>query len=76
MWEHEKGCQKAVGTLNIKTSIFILQYLSHFCIEHEQKRWNTYLSNDILYTFVSYILSEILLIKIVWYCGLVVITLS
>ena len=29
MRESEKGCQKAVATLNIKTSIFNLQNLSH-----------------------------------------------
>ena len=33
MRECEKGCQKAVETVNIKTSIFNLRYLSHFCME-------------------------------------------
>ena len=32
MREREKGCQKAVATVNIKTSLFNLQYLSHFCM--------------------------------------------
>ena len=34
LWrEHEKGWQKALATVNIKTSIFNLQYLSHFCMD-------------------------------------------
>ena len=33
MREHEKGCQKAVATVNVKTSICNLQYLSHFCMD-------------------------------------------
>ena len=33
MREREKGCQKAVATVNIKTLIFNLQYLNHFCID-------------------------------------------
>ena len=31
--ELEKGCQKAQATVNIKTSIFNLQYLSHLCMD-------------------------------------------
>ena len=42
MREHEKGYQKAVATMNIKTSIFNLQYLCHFCMDFyatiDQKR--------------------------------------
>ena len=37
MKEQEKGCQKAVATVNIKTSIFNLQYLSHFCMDFMQQ---------------------------------------
>ena len=33
MREREKGCQKAVATVSIKTSIFNLQYISHFCMD-------------------------------------------
>ena len=65
MRECEKGCQKAVATVNIKTSIFNLQYLNHFCMDFYAtdmgRSAEEYLSNDILYIFVSYTLSEILL---------------
>ena len=33
MREHEKNYQKAVAIVNIKTSIFNLQYLNHFCMD-------------------------------------------
>ena len=31
--ELKKGCQKAWATVNVKTSIFNLKYLSHFCMD-------------------------------------------
>ena len=48
--------------MNIKTSIFNLQYLNRhgFLCKHEQNRCKKDLSNDICYIFVSYIVSEIL----------------
>ena len=65
MRECEKGCQKAVATGNIKTSIFNLQYLSHFlhgflCNKHEQKHCknlsNEYLSkNAFLMIYFTYL---------------------
>ena len=30
----EKACQKAVAPVNIKTAIFSLQYLIHFCMDY------------------------------------------
>ena len=33
MRQREKGCQKTVATVNIKTPIFNMPYLSHFCID-------------------------------------------
>ena len=33
MREREKIYQKAMATVNIKTSIFNLQYLYHFCVD-------------------------------------------
>ena len=53
MREREKGCQKAVATVNIKISIFNFQYSSHFCMDF-------YATNM---SMRSYILFEILLKK-------------
>ena len=33
MRECGKGCQNTLAAVNIKTSIFNLQYLLHFCID-------------------------------------------
>ena len=39
MIECEKACQKAVATVNIKPSIFNLQYLNYFCMDfHATKK--------------------------------------
>ena len=42
MREHEKRYQKAVRKVNIETSIFNLQYLSHFCMDF----YATYMSRS------------------------------
>ena len=40
MRDLEKGCQKAWATVKMKTSIFNLQYLRHFCIDLCKKYLN------------------------------------
>ena len=67
MRECEKGCQKVVTTVNKKNINLYLQYLNHFSMDFYATDMSRsavkYLSNDILYILVSYILSEILLKK-------------
>ena len=77
------GCRKAWATMNIKTSMFNLQYLSHFCMDFYATNTSRSalkdLSNGIQYIFVDYRVFEILLKKTAlvdanyqWYRGTVV----
>ena len=55
MRECKKGCQKAWATVKMKTSVFSLQYLSHFYMSTVKE-----LSSEIYSIFVDYIVFEIL----------------
>ena len=51
MRECEKGCQKAWAAVNIKTSIFNLQFFCHFCMDFYVTNMNTFIIIIIFFFF-------------------------